>query len=232
MAIMASIIGVSTSAGAGRGAAEHALDEQRDEHDRAEHPDADRRSRRGWPRTRADRGTARRGRSAARRAAPTTEHADQRRRRRRTAPTIWAEPQAPPGRRARWQQQCRERRRRAARRPCSRPSSRAPGAAGSAASTATMTSAISATGSETMNTQRQFALSAIQPPVVGPRIDARPNTAPVRPCQRPRSDGGTRSPIDAMASGISAPAPMPWMPRATIELRHRAATWRRRCRRS
>ena len=82
--------------------------------------------------------------------------------------------------------------------------------------TATTTSAISATGSETRNTQRQSALSAIQPPVVGPRIEATPNTAPVRPCQRPRSDGGTRSPIVAIASGISAPAPRPWIARARM----------------
>ena len=79
---------------------------------------------------------------------------------------------------------------------------------------ATTASAISPTGSETKNTQRQSALSAIQPPVVGPITDAKPNTAPVRPCHLPRSDGGIRSPIVATASGISAPAPRPWIARA------------------
>ena len=47
-------------------------------------------------------------------------------------------------------------------------------------------------------------------------MEARPNTAPVRPCHFPRSDGGIRSPITAIASGISAPAPRPWIARATI----------------
>ena len=77
----------------------------------------------------------------------------------------------------------------------------------------TTASAISPTGSETKNTQRQSAWSEIQPPVVGPITDAKPNTAPVRPCQRPRSEGGIRSPIVATASGISAPAPRPWTAR-------------------
>ena len=80
----------------------------------------------------------------------------------------------------------------------------------------TTTSAISPTGSETKKTQRQSALSAIQPPVSGPSTEPTPKTAPVRPCQRPRSDGGTRSPITAIASGISAPAPRPWTARARI----------------
>jgi hypothetical protein len=77
----------------------------------------------------------------------------------------------------------------------------------------TTTSATSPIGSETKNTQRQSAWSEIQPPVVGPMIDAKPKTAPVRPCQRPRSAGGMRSPIVATASGISAPAPRPWTAR-------------------
>jgi hypothetical protein len=59
-------------------------------------------------------------------------------------------------------------------------------------------------------------LSAIQPPVAGPSTEARPNAAPVKPCQRPRSEAGTRSPIVAIASGIIAPAPRPWTARATI----------------
>ncbi len=77
-------------------------------------------------------------------------------------------------------------------------------------------SAISATGIEARNTQRQLVWSTIQPPVNGPSTDASPNVAPVSPCQRPRSDGGTRSPITITASGISAPAPRPWIARATI----------------
>ena len=87
---------------------------------------------------------------------------------------------------------------------------------------ATTASAMTPTGSETKNTQRQSAWSEIQPPVVGPITDAKPKTAPVRPCQRPRSDGGMRSPIVATASGISAPAPRPWTARPVDELGHRA----------
>ena len=80
----------------------------------------------------------------------------------------------------------------------------------------TTTSAMRPTGSETKKTQRQSVWSAIQPPVSGPSTEPTPKTAPVRPCQRPRSDGGTRSPITAIASGIRAPAPSPCTARARI----------------
>ena len=80
----------------------------------------------------------------------------------------------------------------------------------------TTISASTPTGSDTKNTQRQSVWSAIQPPVSGPRMEASPNTAPVSPCHLPRSDGGIRSPITAIASGIRAPAPSPWIARATI----------------
>ena len=46
-------------------------------------------------------------------------------------------------------------------------------------------------------------------------IDDAAKTAPISPCQRPRSRGGTMLPITASESGKSPPAPMPWTARKT-----------------
>ena len=45
-----------------------------------------------------------------------------------------------------------------------------------------------------------------------------PNTAPNRPWYLPRSCGVNMSPMIASATGNSAPAPTPWMPRNTISI--------------
>ena len=55
----------------------------------------------------------------------------------------------------------------------------------------------------------------MKPPTAGPMIDEAANTAPIRPCQRPRSRGGTMFPITASDSGNRPPAPMPWIARKT-----------------
>ena len=52
----------------------------------------------------------------------------------------------------------------------------------------------------------------------GPATNAMPNTAPKRPWYLPRSCGVNRSPMIASATGNSAPAPMPWMPRNRISI--------------
>ena len=59
------------------------------------------------------------------------------------------------------------------------------------------------------------ALSTMNPPTAGPMIDAAAKTAPIRPCQRPRSRGGTMLPITASESGNRPPAPIPWIARKT-----------------
>ncbi len=73
----------------------------------------------------------------------------------------------------------------------------------------TTTSARPPTGRLTRKTQRQLALSTMKPPTAGPMIDAAANTAPIRPCQRPRSRGGTMFPITASDSGNTPPPPTP-----------------------
>ena len=55
----------------------------------------------------------------------------------------------------------------------------------------------------------------MNPPTAGPMIDAAANTAPISPCQRPRSRGGTMLPITASESGKRPPAPIPWIARKT-----------------
>ena len=56
----------------------------------------------------------------------------------------------------------------------------------------------------------------MKPPTAGPMIDDAAKTAPISPCQRPRSRGGTIAPITASESGKRPPAPMPWIARKTI----------------
>lgn len=53
----------------------------------------------------------------------------------------------------------------------------------------------------------------IQPPRAGPTIDEMPKTDAVNPCHLPRSAGGKISPMMAIAIGITAPAPRPWIAR-------------------
>ena len=55
----------------------------------------------------------------------------------------------------------------------------------------------------------------MKPPTAGPMIDDAAKTAPISPCQRPRSRGGTMLPITASDSGKSPPAPIPWIARKT-----------------
>ena len=89
------------------------------------------------------------------------------------------------------------------------------------------TSATPPTGRLTRKTQRQLALSTMKPPTAGPMIDDAAKTAPISPCQRPRSRGGTMLPITASESGKSPPAPMPCTARKTHELGHRRRERRR-----
>ena len=56
----------------------------------------------------------------------------------------------------------------------------------------------------------------MKPPTAGPMIEDAAKTAPISPCQRPRSRAGTIEPITASESGKSPPAPMPWIARNTI----------------
>jgi hypothetical protein len=77
------------------------------------------------------------------------------------------------------------------------------------------TSATPPTGRLTRKIQRQLALSTMKPPIAGPMIDDAAKTAPIRPCQRPRSRGGTMLPITASESGKRPPAPMPCTARKT-----------------
>ena len=72
------------------------------------------------------------------------------------------------------------------------------------------------TGMFTSKTQRQLQWSVMKPPVVGPMIELRPNTAPNRPARRPRCSGGKRSPITVKTVAKSTPPKTPWMPRKTI----------------
>ena len=65
------------------------------------------------------------------------------------------------------------------------------------------------TGRLTRKTQRQLALSTMNPPIAGPMIDDAANTAPIKPCHLPRSRGGTMFPITASDSGKRPPAPIP-----------------------
>jgi hypothetical protein len=73
------------------------------------------------------------------------------------------------------------------------------------------TSATPPTGRLTRKIHRQLTLSTMNPPTAGPMIDAAAKTAPIRPCHRPRSRGGTIAPITASDSGKSPPAPSPWI---------------------
>ena len=77
------------------------------------------------------------------------------------------------------------------------------------------TSASPPTGRLTKKTQRQLALSTMKPPTAGPMIDEAAKTAPISPCHRPRSRGGTILPITASESGNRPPAPTPWTARKT-----------------
>jgi hypothetical protein len=70
-------------------------------------------------------------------------------------------------------------------------------------------------GRFTRKTQRHVVLSTMNPPSAGPAMDAAANTAPKRPCHRPRSRGGTMFPITASDSGNRPPAPTPWIARKT-----------------
>ena len=72
------------------------------------------------------------------------------------------------------------------------------------------------TGMFTSNTQRQLQWSVMNPPAVGPTMDARPNTAPKRPCARALCVGGKRSPMTVNTVAKSTPPKMPWMPRKTM----------------
>ena len=77
------------------------------------------------------------------------------------------------------------------------------------------TSATPPTGRLTRKIQRQLALSTMKPPTAGPMIDDAAKTAPISPCQRPRSRGGTMLPITASESGKRPPAPIPCTARKT-----------------
>ena len=128
----------------------------------------------------------------------------------------------PPARRRRGRSStgspCRPRRARAGARPCraragprraSRSCARETAARRRGMVTEMTTSATPPTGRLTRKTQRQLALSTMKPPTAGPMIDDAAKTAPISPCQRPRSRGGTMLPITASESGKSPPAPMP-----------------------
>src|ERR1700730_11183934 len=68
----------------------------------------------------------------------------------------------------------------------------------------------------TSNTHLQLQWSVMNPPAVGPTIEARPNTPPNNPCARARWAGAKRSPMTVKTVANSTPPKMPWMPRATI----------------
>ena len=68
-------------------------------------------------------------------------------------------------------------------------------------------------GRLTKKIQCQPIVSVMIPPMAGPMTELRPNTAPKKPWYLPRSDGAKMSPMIASATGNSAPAPRPWMPR-------------------
>ena len=70
-------------------------------------------------------------------------------------------------------------------------------------------SAIAPIGRLTRKIHRHVVLSTMKPPTAGPMIDEAAKTAPISPCQRPRSRGGTMFPITASESGKRPPAPMP-----------------------
>ena len=56
----------------------------------------------------------------------------------------------------------------------------------------------------------------MNPPSSGPATDATPKTDPIRPMYRPRSRGGTMSPMIACAPTIKPPAPIPCSARKPI----------------
>src|SRR5258708_7921587 len=81
---------------------------------------------------------------------------------------------------------------------------------------ATTATAMIPTGMFTSNTHLQLKWSVMNPPAVAPTTEARPNTAPNRPCARALWAGGERGPMTGDPGAPSTPPKMPWVPRATL----------------